>query len=117
MFLTQRVLRFHREHPDLFQRGEYLPLRASGIFAECCVGFARHLAGEWIAVIAPRLSSRVGFPPIGELWKDTIIKLPEILSLVQAHDLFTCQPLPVRDREVKIADALSILPFVVITNL
>jgi hypothetical protein len=36
---------------------------------------------------------------------------------VQAHDLFACQPLPVRDREVKIADALSILPFVVITNL
>ncbi|PYI63105.1 MAG: hypothetical protein DMC60_01105 [Verrucomicrobia bacterium] len=117
MFLTQRVLRFRREHADLFQRGEYLPLRASGIFAECCVGFARHLAGEWIAVIAPRLSSRVGFPPMGELWKDTIIELPEILSLAQAHDLFTCQTLPVRDREVKVADALSILPFVVITNL
>src|SRR2546428_528615 len=34
MFLTQRVLRFRREHADLFQRGEYLPLRASGIIAE-----------------------------------------------------------------------------------
>src|SRR5437773_152554 len=117
MFLTQRVLRFRREHADLFQRGEYLPLLAGGIFAECCVGFARHLADEWIAVIAPRLSSRVGFPPVGGLWKDTIFELPEILSLAQAHDMFTCQPLPVRGREVKVADALSILPFVVITNL
>src|SRR5207244_10939667 len=37
MFLTQRVLRFRREHADLFQRGEYLPLRASGMFAESCI--------------------------------------------------------------------------------
>src|SRR5207249_2659657 len=53
LFLTQRMLRFRCGHAELFQRGEYLPLRASGIFAECCVGFARHLADEWIAVIAP----------------------------------------------------------------
>ncbi len=76
MFLTQRVLRFRREHADLFQRGEYLPLQASGIFAECCISFARQLTDKWIVVIAPRLSSRVGFPPIGELWKDTTIEFP-----------------------------------------
>jgi len=117
LFLTQRVLRFRRDHADLFQRGDYLPLRASGTFAECCVTFARRVAEKWIVVIAPRLPSRVGFPPVGEAWKDTTIEFPETLSLPQAHDLFTCQPLPVRDRELKVADALSILPFGVITNL
>ena len=117
LFLTQRVLRFRREHAELFQRGEYLPLRASGIFAECCVGFARHLAGEWIAVIAPRLSSRVGFPPIGELWRDTAIELPETLPLRRAHELFTCRPLPLRDRQLRLADALLLLPFAAITNI
>src|SRR5947207_5506175 len=81
MFLTQRVLRFRREHADLFQRGEYLPLRASGMFAESCISFARQLTDKWIAVIAPRLSSRVGFPPIGERWKDTGIEFPETFSL------------------------------------
>src|SRR5881396_1122931 len=30
LFLTQRVLRFRREHADLFHRGEYLPLAVSG---------------------------------------------------------------------------------------
>src|SRR5213078_2804312 len=69
LFLTQRVLRFRREQADLFQSGDYLPLRASGTFADCCVSFARRLVNKWIVVIAPRLSSRVGFPPIGELWK------------------------------------------------
>jgi (1->4)-alpha-D-glucan 1-alpha-D-glucosylmutase len=117
LFLTQRVLRFRREHADLFQRGEYLPLHTSGTFAECCVSFARRLADKWIVVIAPRLSARIGFPPVGKLWKDTTIELPETLPLAQAHDLFKCRPLPSRGREVKLADALSILPFAVITNL
>ncbi len=117
LFLTQRVLRFRREQADLFQSGDYLPLRASGTFADCCVSFARRLVNKWIVVIAPRLSSRVGFPPIGELWKDTAIEFLETLSLKGGHDLFTCRPIPVRHREVKVADALSILPFAVITNL
>jgi (1->4)-alpha-D-glucan 1-alpha-D-glucosylmutase len=117
LFLTQRVLRFRREHADLFQRGEYLPLHTSGTFAECCVSFARRLADKWIVVIAPRLSAQIGFPPVGKLWKDTTIELPETLPLAQAHDLFKCRPLPSRGREVKLADALSILPFAVITNL
>src|SRR5213594_531528 len=110
LFLTQRVLRFRREQADLFQSGDYLPLRASGTFADCCVSFARRLVNKWIVVIAPRLSSRVGFPPIGELWKDTAIEFLETLSLKGGHDLFTCRPIPLRDREVKVADVLSILP-------
>src|SRR5438093_7318344 len=81
LFLTQRVLRFRCGHADIFQQGEYLPIRASGTFAECCVSFARRLAEKWIVVIAPRLSSRVGFPPIGELGKETLIEFLETLSL------------------------------------
>jgi (1->4)-alpha-D-glucan 1-alpha-D-glucosylmutase len=117
LFLTQHVLRFRREHADLFQRGEYLPLRLSGTFAECCVSFARRIRDKWIVVITPRLSSRVGFPPIGERWKDTAIEFPETFSLKRAHDLFTCRPICLGDRQVKVAEALSILPFAVITNL
>ncbi len=117
LFLTQRVLRFRREHSDLFQAGEYLPLHTSGTFAECCLSFARRRADKWIVVIAPRLSARIGFPPVGKLWKDTTIELPETLPLKRAHDLFTCHSLSLRDRKAKLADALSILPFGVITDL
>jgi (1->4)-alpha-D-glucan 1-alpha-D-glucosylmutase len=117
LFLTQRVLQFRRDHVELFNTGEYLPLTPIGTFAECCVSFARRLADQWIVVIAPRLSSRIGFPPIGENWKDTMIELPETLSLKHAHDLFTCRPIPAQARAVKLADALSILPFAAITNL
>jgi (1->4)-alpha-D-glucan 1-alpha-D-glucosylmutase len=117
MFLTQRLLQFRREHVDLFQRGEYLPLGASGTFAECCVSFARRLGDQWIVVIAPRLSSRIGFPPIAERWKDTTLEFPETLSLEHAHNLFTCRKLHHESRRISIADALPILPFAVMTNL
>ena len=49
-----------------FAAGSYLPLGDSGTFADCCVAFRAELEGKWIVVLAPRLSSRVGFPPIGE---------------------------------------------------
>jgi (1->4)-alpha-D-glucan 1-alpha-D-glucosylmutase len=117
LFLTQRVLQFRRAHSDLFQRGDYLPLHPSGTFAQCCVSFARRLDDKWVVLIAPRLSSRVGFPPVGELWKDTAIEFLETLSLENAHDLFTCRPFPTQDRQLKLADALSTLPFAVVTNL
>jgi (1->4)-alpha-D-glucan 1-alpha-D-glucosylmutase len=117
LFLTKHILQLRRGHADLFERGEYLPLYTSGPFAECCISFVRRLGNNWIAVIAPRLSSRIGFPPIGELWKDTAIEVPETLVLDKAHDLFTCKPVSVRDRQVKLAKALAVLPFAVITNL
>jgi (1->4)-alpha-D-glucan 1-alpha-D-glucosylmutase len=117
MFLTQRLLQFRREHAGLFQRGEYLPLGASGTFAECCVSFARRLGDQWIVVIAPRLSSRIGFPPIAERWKDTMLEFPKTLSLEHAHNLFTCRTLYHEGRRISIADALPILPFAVVTNL
>jgi (1->4)-alpha-D-glucan 1-alpha-D-glucosylmutase len=117
MFLTQRALHFRREHVDLFQRGNYLPLRANGTFADSCVSFARELNGQWIVIIAPRLSSRIGFPPIGEKWQDTAIEIPESLLPKNARELFTNRQIRFADRRLNIANALSILPFATITNL
>jgi (1->4)-alpha-D-glucan 1-alpha-D-glucosylmutase len=116
MFLTQRVLRFRNEHRDVFNRGEYLPLPANGTFAESCVSFVRQSANNWISIIAPRLSSRVGFPPVGKRWKDTAIEFPETLSLQNSHDLFTCRPLCHDKRRALLQNIFSVLPFALITN-
>jgi (1->4)-alpha-D-glucan 1-alpha-D-glucosylmutase len=116
MALTQRLLRFRNQHVDLFRRGNYLPMAAGGSFAESCVSFARELDRQWIVVIAPRLSSRVGFPPVGDLWKDTLVDLPEHLPLDNAREIFTNRELRIENRQLRLADAMSILPFAVITN-
>jgi (1->4)-alpha-D-glucan 1-alpha-D-glucosylmutase len=116
LFLTKHILGLRREHADLFERGEYIPLYASGTFAECCVSFVRRLENHWIMVIAPRLSSRIGFPPIDDVWQDTAIQIPENLSLKNAHDLFTCQPIRHQKRQMAMRDVLPVLPFTVLAN-
>jgi (1->4)-alpha-D-glucan 1-alpha-D-glucosylmutase len=116
MFLTQRLLRFRNEHVDLFKRGSYLPIPGSGTFADCCVGFARQLGDQWIVVIAPRLSSRVGFPPIGAKWKDTIVDLAGNLPIDRVREIFTGRELRIENRQLRLADAMSILPFAALTN-
>jgi (1->4)-alpha-D-glucan 1-alpha-D-glucosylmutase len=117
MFLTQHALRLRTEQVDLFRSGDYLPLRASGTFADCCVCFARQLDRLWVLVIVPRLSSRVGFPPIGDRWKDTAIEVPEKLLFESAREVFTGRELSIRKRQIRVADAMSILPLAVVTNL
>ncbi|MCA1660049.1 MAG: malto-oligosyltrehalose synthase, partial [Verrucomicrobiaceae bacterium] len=116
LFLTQRLLRFRREHQALFGHGKYLPLTVSGTFADCCIAFAREHEGQWIAVLAPRLSSRLGFSPIGDKWQDTAVELPASLSREGARELFTGHELRADDGTVKLSDAMAILPFAVFTN-
>lgn len=116
LFVTQRLLRFRRDHPALFQEGGYLPLTATGAFADCCVGFIREHQGEWLAVVVPRVSSRVGFPPIGEKWKDTIVTLPESLSRDGARELFTARDLLANNGALKLSEAMAMLPVAAYAN-
>ncbi|PYK32254.1 MAG: malto-oligosyltrehalose synthase [Verrucomicrobia bacterium] len=116
MFLTQRTLQFRREHVDLFRSGNYIPLRAVGAFADSCIGFARRLNGKSAIVIVPRLSSRVGFPPIAERWKDPALELPEGFTLERCRNALTGRELWIKNRQLPLAEAMSILPFALLAN-
>jgi (1->4)-alpha-D-glucan 1-alpha-D-glucosylmutase len=116
MFLTQRALQFRNEHADLFRSGNYLPLRAVGTFADNVIAFARELDRHVVIVIVPRLSSKVGFPPIGDRWKDTTIELPEGFPLERWRQVITGHEFWIKERQIGMADALSVLPFAMIAN-
>jgi (1->4)-alpha-D-glucan 1-alpha-D-glucosylmutase len=116
LFLTQRLLRFRRDHQALFQHGKYLPLTLSGPFADYCIAFAREHEGQWIAVLAPRLSSRIGFPPTGDKWQETAVELPASLTREGVRELFTGRQLFAANSFVKLSDAMEKLPFAVFTN-
>jgi (1->4)-alpha-D-glucan 1-alpha-D-glucosylmutase len=116
MFLTQRLLQFRREQAELFNRGSYLPLKVSGPFAECAVSFARQLGEKALVVIAPRLSSRIGFPPLGEKWQDTFVEIPGEASGHNVRSIFTSAELTIQDGRLNVKDAMSVLPFAVVTN-
>jgi hypothetical protein len=67
-------------------------------------------------VIAPRLSSRVGFPPVGQKWQDTVLELPENLEHKSTRELFADREISFAGRRINVSDALSMLPFAVVTN-
>ncbi|HEY6070688.1 MAG TPA: hypothetical protein VIU85_04865, partial [Chthoniobacterales bacterium] len=116
MLLTQRALHFRNENADLFRNGNYLPLRATGTFAGHVIAFARQLERKSVIIIVPRVSSRIGFPPIGDRWKDTAIELPEGFPLERWRQVITGHEFWIKDRQVRVADAMSILPFAMIAN-
>jgi (1->4)-alpha-D-glucan 1-alpha-D-glucosylmutase len=116
MFLTQRMLRFRREQVDLFRQGSYLPLSAAGELQNCCVSFAREFGGKWIVVIAARLSSRIGFPPIGEKWRDAVVELPEKLLLGNVREIFTGREIHLDGPRLGVAEAMPVLPFAVVAS-
>ena len=55
-FVTWRMLQLRREDPDLFELGEYLPLKTSGDGANRVMSFARRYGDRWLIILAPRLT-------------------------------------------------------------
>ncbi|HVC29728.1 MAG TPA: malto-oligosyltrehalose synthase, partial [Steroidobacteraceae bacterium] len=92
LFLHVRALQLRREDPELFERGEYLPLKVTGRLAAHLCAFARRLEGRLAVVLAPRLylrlmgaDSATGSDPArlplgAEVWQDTQVQLPSGLE-------------------------------------
>ena len=112
MFLIQRLLLFRRQNAELFRFGDYLPLSLQGQFADCCIAFARRLGEKEIVVLAPRLTMRVGFPPIGEAWNDTVVQLPN--NIGERRNLFSGESLSAHESELRLSEAFAQLPFAVL---
>ncbi|MCH7511249.1 MAG: malto-oligosyltrehalose synthase, partial [Chloroflexi bacterium] len=81
LYITMRALHARRADADLFLRGDYLPLSASGKAAAHTIAFARRRGKAWALVAVPRLASRLaaeGEPPVGEaVWGESAIALPD----------------------------------------
>ena len=112
LFVTRTLLRFRRENPELFARGTYAPLELSGEFKDCCIAFRREWEGQVIIVAAPRLVSKVGFPPLGDLWKDTAIAG----TMPGLRNLFTGQGLPPTVSSLPLSQVFAEFPVAVLTG-
>jgi (1->4)-alpha-D-glucan 1-alpha-D-glucosylmutase len=113
LFLTQRLLTFRRENRELFQRGSYQPLNVTGEFADCCIAFAREWNARSVIVLAPRLTMRIGFPPLSDLWRDTTVHLPA--EPQHLTDLMTGEVVSTSGG-ILLARAFARLPFAALTT-
>ena len=109
--LTQRLLHLRRDNAELFREGNYEAINFGGVFADCAIGFVRQHQDRAIIVIVPRLSSRVGFPPVGERWQDTHANLPPGLSALR--DVFSDREVRAEKSQLKLSEAMARLPFAV----
>jgi (1->4)-alpha-D-glucan 1-alpha-D-glucosylmutase len=112
LFLTQRLLHLRRDNPGLFQRGSYEPLTTSGQFADCCIAFRREHEGKSLVVLAPRLTRKIGFPPIGDAWGDTAARFACDDAV---RNVFTGETIP-PGACLPLAPAFASLPFAVLSN-
>jgi (1->4)-alpha-D-glucan 1-alpha-D-glucosylmutase len=81
LFSTMMLLRYRREHREIFERGGYQPLAADGLRRDHLFAFARAHGDNRVLVAVPRLIATLlpdaGTPPIGErAWGDTVVRLP-----------------------------------------
>ena len=118
-WLIQRTLGLREQYPALFAQGDYQPLVVEGERAEHVIAFAREHQGNYLLVIAPRLS----VPLLGDrdvpiipttAWGDTAVLLPEPLSAqVFRNGLIDRIGYPISAGRLAVADLLTGLPLYV----
>ncbi len=117
LFLTWRLLTFRLRHPDLFRRGSYLPLAATGKRAEHLCGFSRRSGHKTVVSVCARLlaslTDRGAKLPCGAVWEDTFLEAPAA-GADGWYDILTGTPVRAReidDKEVfAVKDIFSTLP-------
>jgi (1->4)-alpha-D-glucan 1-alpha-D-glucosylmutase len=81
LYLTWKTLILRKQHPDLFQKGDYLPLSVQGEKANHLIAFARQHGNSVAIVAVPRFCARLltdgATPPLDPtVWNDTRVELP-----------------------------------------
>ncbi len=111
-FVTAAALRTRAARAALFLEGDYLPVHAAGEHAAHVVAFARTRHGEAALALAPRLVLGLSddAPPLGEIWGDTRLVLPEAIAGRRLRDAFGGATLPAASGGPRLADLLRHFP-------
>jgi (1->4)-alpha-D-glucan 1-alpha-D-glucosylmutase len=92
LLVTVRTLRLRRDHAALFADGSYTPLQLDGTLADRAVAFARRHQDAEMIVVVPRLLTGVvdeHTAPLGDVWGDTRLLLPEAAPGTRYTQIFT----------------------------
>jgi (1->4)-alpha-D-glucan 1-alpha-D-glucosylmutase len=104
LYLTWKALELRRDMPELFERGEYVPLGTEGEMHDRLVAFARSLEGGAVISVAPRLYAGVtdgsgALLPRTGTWASTRVELPECLRGVELRNVLTGETVRAEERE------------------
>ena len=94
MFATMRALHARAGMRDVFEHGDYVPLRTTGSRRDCLFAFARREGDRVAITCVPRMVASLvpdaAGPPLGAaVWSDTRIELPTGREARGYRDVFS----------------------------
>ena len=117
LFVTTQALAARAERRPVFERGEYIPLAASGVLRDHVFAFARRLGDDVAITCVPRLLASIvadsGAPPLGSVWGDASIDVSGALDEpgIRLRDVFTGTTLEPDDaRTISLATVFERFP-------
>jgi (1->4)-alpha-D-glucan 1-alpha-D-glucosylmutase len=120
LYATQRALDCRRGNPALFLDGDYAPLAVTGARKEHVVAFARRLHEHEVIVAVPRLTiglTKGEVAPLGDVWGDTRLIVPEVDIDTRYRDAFTGEILVAQDAHLRLADVFAAFPIALLVRL
>ena len=118
LFLIAQALKARKEHLELFERGDYLPLAVEGEKKDSVVAFARQYGEKMALVVTPRFFTQlIGLQenPLGEkVWQDTQIILPPVTTGVW-KDALSNNSFKL-ERTLNLSEVLSSFPVALLIN-
>jgi|Deesub1362A_J573_1020465.scaffolds.fasta_scaffold00168_22 (1->4)-alpha-D-glucan 1-alpha-D-glucosylmutase len=123
LYLTYKALNFRKANRELFHNGEYIPLQATGNNSAHILAFARAKGASTALTIVPRLLTgclKSYELPLGDIWKDTYLLLPEEMAGSAYRNIFTGQTITPIEHEGKnvitLSDVFSSFPVALLEN-
>lgn len=110
-YTTSMGLNFRKQFLDLFQLGSYEPIEVIGAKSRGLIAFARHYRNHTVIVVASRFSASLhgieNSAPIGDVWGDTQLVLPDSISCDRFQNIFTGSELVRCDERILVRELLK----------
>ncbi len=116
LYFTYQLLNYRKKNSDLFNSGEYIPLKVEGKFKNNIIAFARKKDKKYIICVIPRFLTEItefNTLPLGKLWKDTKIVLP--VKSDKWKNILTDEIIKGKNK-LHISEIFTEIPFGVIAN-
>lgn len=120
LFLLYRLCQLRQRLNRVFAGGAYIPLDVGGTHNLSVVAFLRDDGDHVALVVVPRMITKVvadGILPMGcDVWKDTVILLPEQYLGRQWKNILTVESVALEKRELAVGELLLRFPVAVCTT-
>jgi (1->4)-alpha-D-glucan 1-alpha-D-glucosylmutase len=112
LFLIWRALNFRKEHREVFDGGDYIPLLVTGEKSEHICVFARQANGHTVIAVAPRsvfvLTDGVEELSLGcKIWGGTMLEIPQAHAGAVFRNVLTEETVVTMEREGRATLELS----------